>query len=227
LVKTLNLQAYSLAGGGVIRFPWLNFLPSLLFDHVLLAQTTFLRNRGGSLRAEGKINRQLSLYAEFKNIYQDYSRTAQVPTAPERTGIQADGALGADYLLTPTMRLGFSYTHSLKHAQKRYNAFSRDALGLSHAWLLGKGTFFITGLNLNYDQYDQPDTVISAKFRKDTVLRASGTFGASLGPLHQSMKDLVWTFTYEYYQALSSITNYAYTNNKVATLLTYRWEIGL
>jgi hypothetical protein len=58
-------------------------------------------------------------------------------------------------------------------------------------------------------------------------LRLSGTLGAPLSVLHPRLADLILTFTYEYYEALSNVENYAYTNNKIAAMLTYRWEVGL
>jgi len=33
--------------------------------------------------------------------------------------------------------------------------------------------------------------------------------------------------SYEYYHAFSTVTNYAYSNNKLATLLSYRWDKAL
>src|SRR6185503_13368926 len=46
-LKNLNIQAYSVNAGDSIRTPWdFTVKPSLIFDHALIAQSTFLRDRG-------------------------------------------------------------------------------------------------------------------------------------------------------------------------------------
>lgn len=226
LAKTLNLQAYSLQAGGVLKTPWAQVTPSLLFDHVLLAQTTYLRNRGASLRLDKRLDRRTSLYVELKDAYQDYSRTADIPSAPDRRGIQAEATAGAERLLNPRVKLAFSLAHVSKRAARDYNAFEREAISLSHSWLPGRGTFLISSFAFNYDKYNQPDIAVSRRLRRDETFRLSWTWGAPLTLIHPSLKDLLGTVTYEYYHALSSIQNFAYTNNKLAALITYRWALG-
>lgn len=226
-IKTLNLKAHSVRAGGVYKARWGNVTPTAILDHVQLAQTTYLRTRGGSLRFDRKVSRRLILFLEGRDVFQDYARTAVVPVAPERTGVQWDASFGGDYQLNPTMRLGVSYAHTEKHASRAYNEFMRESANFSHSWLLGKGMFLISSLTLNWDRYRDPDIVISRRYRRDGTIRANVTYGTPLAFIHKSLKDLVWTATYEYYHAESTVRNYAYTNNKVATLLTYKWELGL
>ena len=226
-VRTLNLQAYSAEGGGVYKAGRTSITPLLLFDHVLLAQETFLRNRGARLRVDQVLSRRASLYAEFKDVYQDYAPTSVVPVAKERTGIQIDSTLGGGYVLSPTMKLDLGLTYTVKRAEQHYDAFNREALAFAHTWLLGKGTFLLTSANLCFDQYWTPDITISSNHRKDIWWRAGETYGTPLGFINPALKDLVWTFSYDYLEAHSTVMNYAYTNNKVSTMLTYRWELGL
>jgi hypothetical protein len=87
--------------------------------------------------------------------------------------------------------------------------------------------FLISSFNINEDHYKQADAAVGNRYRKDTLMRANGTLGAPMKLLHPRLKDLLWTLTYEYYHALSNVPNYAYTNNKLATMVTYRWEVGL
>jgi len=227
LRKSLNLKAYSVQAGGVYQTGFLKATPALLFDHVQLAQRTFLRNRGGELRFDLPFRRRTNFFVAGRDVLQDYVATPDVPTAPERTGAQIDLTAGSDHLLGPVMKLGTLIGYTRKNARKSYWAFDRVALGLNHAWLLGRGSFFLTNVLYNHDRYDQPDTAISLRWRRDDTVRASGTLGAPLSLLHPKLNDLVATLTYEYYQACSTVKNYSYTNNKIAGMLTYRWEVGL
>jgi hypothetical protein len=226
IVKTLNLQAYSAQGGLDLHRGRNRLVPTISFDHVLLAQTTFLRQRGAGLRAEHAFGRKGDVYVELSDVYQSFSNTAVVPTADERTGIEAAGTLGADYVLTPTMKVGAGLQHGVKRAHKHINAYQRDGLLLNHLWLVGRGTFLLSNVVMNLDKYRDPDTAISAQTRYDRTLRASATFGVPLALAHPKLGDFIWTLTYEYYHALSTVENYAYTNNKLATLVTYKWDLG-
>lgn len=226
LVKILNLKAYSLQGGGVYRHGRDTITPSLVFDHVLLAQSTYLRDRGVDVRYEHKVGKTGDLYVQVHDVFQDFVANAVVPTAPERTGLQFDAVVGGDYVVTPSMRVGLGYLHAWKHAAKRYNQFGRDGLLLDDVWLLGKGTFLLANATLTFDEYDQPDVALSTRYRRDTTLRASATYGLPLELAHPALKDLLLTFTYEYYQANSTLKNFGYTNNKIGTLLTYKFDLG-
>lgn len=227
LVKILNLQAYSLGAGGVYRSHWADITPTLLFDHVLLAQTTFLRDHGASLRLDKKINRKLSVWGEFRDVMQQYQRTAVVATAPERDGLELDWTVEADYIVDPKLRVGFNYTHGLKRASRHYFSYMRDGAGANAVYLLGKGTFLLGTGNVYYDQYQDPDLALTSTPRRDTITRVSATYGAPLTLLNRRLKDVVFTFTYEWYWAQSTVENYAYTNNKLLGLLTYKWSLGL
>lgn len=226
-VKNLSLQAYSLEGAALYKAPFADIVPSVLFDHVLLDRSTFLRNRGASLRLERKLTGRVRLYLEARDVFQDYVATAQLPTGPEYRGVQIDVTLGAELQASPSMRVGAGLGHSDKHAQKLYNAFDRYSLSLSHLWLTGKETFVLSNLVLNQDRYLEPDPAVSRNFRTDATLRARATWGTVLSIIHPCLKDFLWTLSYEYYHAFSTVRNYDYSNNKIQTLLTYRWEIGI
>lgn len=227
LVKTLNLAAYSVQAGAVYKHRAVNVTPLVLFDHVTLAQTTYLRTRGGALSLERKLDRRTSLALDLKAVYQDFARTAQVPTADERDGSQWEASLAVRRILSPRHRLGGGLAYSLKNASREYNAYKRSTASLNYSWLLGKGAFLLSSLAVNWDQYDQPDVAISRNLRRDSTFRVSSTLGAPLTIAHPKLKDLIGTFTYEYYHALSNIVNYEHINNKISALLTYKWELGL
>lgn len=227
LLDTLDLQAYSVEGGAVLR-PWARweFTAKGLFDHVLLSQSTFLRNRGFSLRADRRWDRETSLFFQVRDVFNDYVRTASIPSAEDRTGAQIDVSAGIEKVLNPRMRLTGTFNHAHKNAREAFWAFDRDGLSLDHTWLLGRGAFLVSGLEGHWDRYRQPEVSISRKYRKDTIFRGSILLGAPLTPLSSKLKDLVASLSYDYYHAFSTVENYAYTNNKVAALLTYRFELG-
>lgn len=227
LVKTLNLAAYSVQAGATYKRGKSSLVPSFLFDHVTLAQSTYLRNRGAGLRAERKLDRATTLSLDLRAVYQDYVRTLQVPTADERDGSQWDATLSVGRILAPKHRVTAGLGYSLKNASREYNAYQRTTISGGHTWLLGKGAFLLTNASVNWDRYEQPDTAISRRFRRDTTFRVSGTLGAPLTLAHPKLKDFVGTLTYEHYHALSSLVNYEYMNNKISALLTYKWELGL
>ena len=83
---------------------------------------------------------------------------------------------------------------------------------------------------MNFDGYKAPEFTVGALNRHDKTLRYRATYGVPLGTaffdkiLPSQMKDIVLTFTYEYYRAFSNITNYAYQNNKIEGMLTKRLE---
>ncbi|MCX5794906.1 MAG: tetratricopeptide repeat protein [Elusimicrobia bacterium] len=227
LAKTLNLKAYSVQGGTVYRVNRVKLTPTLLFDHVQLAQRTFLRDRGGDLRLDYRFNSATNLFLTARDVYQDFVATPQVASAAERTGVQTDFTAGSEHLLGPSMKFGTVIGYGFKNAAQKYWGYDRLTAGVNHAWLLGRGAFLLSAFNVNYDQYKAPDPAIGGGYRKDTTMRANGTLGAPLSLLHPKLKDLLCTLTYEYYHALSTVENYAYTNNKLAAMITYRWEVGL
>ncbi|MBI4370894.1 MAG: tetratricopeptide repeat protein [Elusimicrobia bacterium] len=227
LLDALDLQDYALNGGIAFKSELLDVTPSLTFEHLLLAQSTYLRARGAALRVDRRFPGGLGLYVEGRDRYQDFSATSAIPTAARRNGVQIDGALGAEYALTPRLKAGLAYVHTIKRASFRAESFNRDGANLHHSWLIGRGMFLSSDLAVNWDSYEGHDPFISASRRRDNTWRARATFGTTLGFLASSLRDFAWTFTYEYFQDVSSLLNYSYTNNKAAAMLTYRWEAGL
>jgi tetratricopeptide (TPR) repeat protein len=226
LQKSLNLTAYSPALGGVYKTPFFNVTPQLVYDYVLLAQTTFMRDRGVDLRVDKTLSARADVYAEVHDVRQVYSPTAVVPTASDRTGIQVDSTLGGDYSIVPTNRVGVDVLYTVKHAQNIAFSFFRKGFGVTDTWLLGKGMFLLTALHLNVDDYAHADPLVGPGLRRDTTIQTDVTYGAPLSLLCPKLQDLVFTLTYENYDAMSTISNYAYTNNKVSGLLTYKWSAG-
>lgn len=224
--KTLNLTAYSPALGGVYKTPYFTVTPQLLYDQVLLAQTKFMADRGVDIRVDKTLSARAAVYADLHDARQIYSPTAVVASASDRTGIQVDATLGGDYSLLPTNRLGLSAVYTVKHAQNIAFTFFRKGFGVNDTWLLGKGTFLLTAVHVDVDDYDHADPVVGPGLRRDTLVQTDATFGAPLSLLHPKLSDLVATLSYENYDAMSTISNYSYTNNKISAMLTYKWAAG-
>lgn len=222
--RTLNLQSYSAEGGLVYKSPWADVIPSFGFSHLLLAETTYLRQETTKLRLSRGLGLRLAANAEASYARQRYNRTQVVPNADQRNGDKIEAGFGLEYLLTPSMRVSFGYTHTNQGAREKFNAFQRESFTVGHNWLLGRGMFMLSSLTANLDRYQEPELAISANKRRDNTWRARATYGTALGFI--GLKDAVLTLSYEYFSSYSPrITNYAYTNNKVSSLLTYKWEI--
>lgn len=222
--RIFNLQNHSADAGFTYR-GWADITPSFEFNHLLLTQTTYLRSRGGRLRIERKVIPRFGTFLESAYTRQEYNRTLVVVTGDERTGDKWEGTGGVNYVLTPTMGILASYTHINQGAAQKFDAYQRESFTLSHSWLLGKGQFLLSTAIINIDRYEQPELVVSKNNRKDNTYRARATYGVPLGFASKSLQNLIWLFTYEYYHADSSLLNYSYSNDKVSTLLTYKWEL--
>jgi len=224
--KNLNLAAYSPALGGVYKTPFFDVTPQLVYDYVALAQTKYMADHGFDLRIDKILSARAALYADVRDVREVYSPTAQIPTASDRTGIRVDSMIGGEYSIVPWNRVGPDVLYGVKHAQNIAFTYFRKGFGASDTWLLGKGMFLLTTLRLNVDDYSHADPLVSQGLRRDTIIQTDVTYGAPLSLLHPKLQDFVFTLTYENYDAMSTLTNYAYTNNKIAGLLTYKWSAG-
>ncbi len=227
LLKTLDLQAVSLRGGATYKTSVFNVLPAAVYDYVTLSRAAYLRNMGGSLRFERNIRGRTHLYAEGRDVYQDYTPTPVASLAPQRNGLQLDGILGADYFVSPGIKVGASYTHAVKHAAHTIYSFDRDGVTVSGVWLPGAGMFLQCSLAANWDRYPHSDPFISSKYRHDSIRTFSAVYGIPLNLLWSPLRDFAWSLNYSYNQDVSNILNYAYKNITYSTMVTYRWEVGL
>ncbi len=124
----------------------------------------------------------------------------------ERTGDKIEGTGGLSYVLTPTMSVSGGYTHVNQGAVAKFFAYRRESFNVGHTWLLGRGQFLLSSFIVNLDRYEQPDLTVSTEYRRDDTYRARVTYGIPLSFIAQSLKDMNWTFTYEYYQRRSART---------------------
>lgn len=229
-VHSLDLGSYQYELGGTYKSKYFNFTPSFFYTYLFLSSESFLRSQGGNFLFERKVGKKTNLFYNFRIERQDYMNISESNDSYERKGPQFDHFWGVNYMLLPTMRWSSSLGYSTKFAKQDYNAYKRISLNNTHTWIWPKGQFVINTLNAYFDNYDAPDFSVASKIRHDKSIRYRATYGAPLETLligkilPKPFKDIVFTLSYEYYHALSSVTNYTYTNNKIEGLLTKRFE---
>ncbi|MBI3299771.1 MAG: tetratricopeptide repeat protein [Elusimicrobia bacterium] len=223
-LDTLDLQAYSFAAGAEFKLGRLTVTPTALADHIRLSEETYLRTRGGRLRFDRRLNKRMAVHAIAQVLVNDHIRTTDIPTATERTGTESTLRGGASLVVAPTQRVAAEYGYQQKDARKMYIAYDRHSLALTHTWLIGGGRFLLSGLGIDRDRYAAPDLVIASAERADDRARVHLTIGQPLGFLGKLFEPMLLTAGYEYLHVNSNILNYAYTNNKVNTMLIYRWD---
>ena len=226
-VNYLNVQAYSAQIGGVYKTAFANFTPTANFDHVQLGASpqTFLRDRGAGLQMDKTLTSKLVGHAETIYTYQDFVNDQTAPTATLRSGPQYEAYVGGDYVLTPTMRVGSTIGWLHKLAVARFYTYNRGSLQLTDTWLLGKGMFLASSLTVNLDYYQEEDPAISPTTpRRDKTIIPQFIYGVPLGWIAKPLDTTLFTLTYRYYHALSTVPNYAYTDNRVAGAFIYQFN---
>jgi len=225
LVNALDLQAYSVSGGFVLHYRGFEFVPMAGFDHVLLSQSTYLRDIWEGLRVSRRIRPRLELFADFRHEDQSFVRTRLAPTAESRTGQQWDGRIGANWVVSPRDRLSFLAGHRRKYARAVAQAYRRELLAGEYIRLLGRGVFFVASLTGQFDRYDRPDVTISTMGREDDAIIGQVLFGTPLNLFWKPMKGFTGTLGVERFQQFSNLLNYEYTNTRLTAMITYKWGI--
>ena len=230
-LDNLDLQSFAYDLGATYKSKWVNITPLFTASHLFLLSDNFLRTQGGSVVIEHDFGR-LNLHHISHLEHQDYLLVKAYQTSDQQSGNEYDMTHGAAFTLSPSMSIysDIGFTH--KKAKEEFNSYDRIALDLGHTWLWPKGQFVINTVTAGYSEYDEPDLAIASRERLDRSLRYRSTYGTPLGTLlfplkkilPEQVKDVIFTFTYEYYRVLSNITNYTYHNNKIQFLWTKKWE---
>ena len=229
-VHSLDLGSFQYELGGTYKAKWFDFTPSFIASNIFLSSQNFLRTQGGNFLFERDLTRKLNAFYDFRIERQDFMNISENNDSYNRKGPEFDHAWGVNYLLRPTMRWSSNIGYSEKFAKENYYAYDRISLNNTHTWIWPKGQFLINTFNAYFDRYQSPEFSISSMHRHDNSLRYRVTYGAPLETLligklfPKPLQGIVLTLSYEYYHALSSITNYTYTNNKIEGLLTKRME---
>ncbi len=226
-----DLQSFSLKGGAVVKSPWAELTPSLFMSHTMLSRETYLRSQGLSGGVERPLGKRTTVAVETQWEHEAYSGISENTAAAERTGDRTSVEGGPTFALTPTMQLSGRVSYVNKQAKAAY--FRYDGIGVegTHVWLVGHGQFLITNLTYDFNTYDQADTSVSERQRRDKELRVRMTYGAPIslflgkhltaGPI---LEGLTLTTSVEQFRALSNITNYTYANRKFSVMVTKRVE---
>lgn len=229
-IDSLDLQSFQWDTGGVWKPGWFEFTPRFYASNVFLSRETFMRTQGGSFQVSRNLGRRLNVFSESRIERQDFSDITENTSAHERKGNYFELENGGSFILTPSMRVNAGLVYGNKSAKADYNAYERLMIRLGHSWLLPRGQFVINNVDLGRDVYDEPELAIAARLRRDNSIRYRVTYGVPLesAPLGKylpgPLKDILFTFSYEYYRSLSNITNYTYRNNKFQAMLSKKWE---
>jgi hypothetical protein len=195
------------------------------FDHVLLAQSTYLRDLWEDLRVSRRIRPRVEVFAEFRHEDQGFVRTPLVAGAEDRTGDQYDLNIGANLVASPRDRFSLTAGHRRKYARAVASAYRRESLGGEYTHLLGRGVFFVVGLTGQFDRYDRPDITLSTMGREDDAIIGQLMFGAPLNLFWKPLAGFTGTLGIDRFQQFSNLINYEYTNTRLSAMITYKWGI--
>jgi hypothetical protein len=225
VVKLLDLQAYTGRVGGLYHTLWADIVPSLGFEHVLLSQSTYLRDYSQDVRATHHLSRRSSVWLDVSREDQNFINTPRVPLGADRRGKQYEGSFGGQTALTPLDRVTASVGHRRKLALNVSDSYRREYFNLDYTRLLGHGMYAATGAEFDFDRYDEADPTIVSTVRHDNIVVGRVMFGAPLSLLWKPLDGFTGTLSYERYQAGSNVASYQYTNDKFTALITYLWGI--
>lgn len=222
-LRHLNIQNHGARAGLALNFRWLKLTPSYDFNHLRLSQATYLRSHEAKLEIEKPAKRH-TLKGDVSFARLDHSNTQIVIAGQERSGERLSGGAVVEVVVTPGVRMDLGYHHARTETARRFNSFNRDSFTLGHSWLLGKGQFLLSGLTYQLDGYDLPEPAVHFSRRRDETLRLRSSYGLPLTVLARFLKGSLLTLTYEYFHSSSNLPNYAYSNNKLSSLFTYRFD---
>lgn len=229
-LDNLDLSSLQYELGSVFRTRWFNLTGTFLASHVFLSRESFLRTQGANFMIDRNIGKRLSVYSQMRYQHLEFLPITENLTARQRKGWQIEVANGFSYALTRNMRFSSSFIYANKHAKADFNGFERIVWRSGLTYLFPKGIFALNSLDLTREVYDEPDTAIAPRFRRDNTLRYRATLGAPLETLvigkilPGPFRDITCSFSYEYYRALSNITNFTYTNSKISLMLSKKLE---
>lgn len=230
MVDNLDIQSFRGEFGMELKSKLLNVTPSFFFNHLFLSRESFLRSQGLAINVDRSLGKRFAADAGFAYEYQDYLNISESTTAIERKGPQYSLNARLHYLLTPNQRITFGLGYLNKNAKAEFNSYERLAITLQHLLFWKKGIYVINGVDGGFDYYEEPETAVASYHRRDKSLRYRATLGIPLAAfkvdrfLPRVFRGISVNLTYEYYRALSTITNFTYHNNKYQAILTKTWE---
>ena len=216
---SLDLQSFTIEVGGTMRqaFAEIDVTPTLYRSFTRLSREDFLRETGGRLRFERDMGEGVKAYSVFTLNTQTFHVISENATGSERNGRQYSVAVGGSYLLFPAKA-------------EKFASFQREQLTLSHTWLLGNGQFLLNSLTYQRDRYNDADSFVSKRTRRDDIFRYRLTYGAPLaflfgaGILPEAFENISFSPSIDIVRSRSNINNNDTKNFKVQVLLTKSWS---
>ncbi len=231
VVDDLDIHSFAFEPGLLLKTRLGEFTPTCSFSHLLLSRETYLRTLGTQVSWHKDLGPLWSIDAEPSWSHEQYRGISESAAARERTGDMITVSFGPSYLLSPTMKLTGIIGYENKDAKANYNAYEGFSFGGQHTWILPAGQFLVSGVTYTENIYNEPDFAVSVHNRRDRQLRARATYGAPVTLFLTNRllpewvtKDLTASVSVEQFRAVSTITNYTYSNSKVSGMLTKRVE---
>lgn len=227
-----DFQVGSVEFGGAIDFAPTWVVPNVYARRLTLGNQRYGHIEGGSLRIEQRFTGRFHIYGFGEVENQTYGAVSRSTRAPERSGVQVLGGVGASWIVHPSHRLNFEIGPAWKNARERFESYRGLTTTLSHTWLIGQGIFLVTAFGGDANYYDEPEQLVSTRKRHDRIVRVRTTLGVPLGvfindeQLAQGpvLRDITLFASIEGIRARSNITTNTYDNHRIAFGVTKRWD---
>lgn len=235
VADSLDLQSFAWSLGGIWKGGRVTITPAMDFSHTFVSREEFLRSQKGGVTVEGTVFNRLKVNAATSLERQDYRKTSESGSATERKGPAWKVSTGAQYFVLPNFRVAGTLSYTDKDAEEEFNGYKTFEMGVNTLVVLKEGHFLLNSVTSTFDFYDEVDTTVASRYRRDKGLRTRVTYGAPLKAfkldklrldkfLPKMFHDVTVLMTYEYNRVLSTITNNTYRNNKYQVLVIKNWE---
>ena len=226
----LDLMAIAGEAGGLYRSPIADVQPGIYATYMGLGGESYLSSIGTGVRANHRFSQALDVNARFRFDYEWFESLDRSPITDQRTGARVQGGVGATWTPWPRLRFDAGAGGVHKAADQDFYAYSGPLAFLSGTWLLGRGQFLLSTFTFEYDGYEGPEPIVSAKTRRDAIYVGGLTYGAPLGFLlpflaHSPVfRDTLFTVNATYLNEQSSIENYQYDDLRFTVMYTKNFE---
>jgi hypothetical protein len=229
-LSELDLQSLSAEIGGIYDASPVIVAPNLYRRRIMLANKFYTYSTGAELRALHQVTADAQVYLFGGAENQVYDRIAEDQSGPDRDGWLYITGGGINYILNPAMRLGFEADLLRKRAQRNYNSYDGASVALTHTWIFGDGTYLLSALTGEQDNYKEADPLISDLTRRDRIGRARLTYGVPMAVVFDPegeidwLRDLTFSVSAEAIRQTSTLPNYTYNNRRASVGLSKRWD---
>ncbi len=203
-------------------------------DMTTLSAQPYMHEYGVVVRPTRQINDQFDVYGDLRATYQGFWDSSIDTTANEFDGLDPTAWLGVGWKppMLPDHRFTAAVGYEQRFAADAFDGYRHPGLRIGDTWLFSNGMFLAPQAEFGNWQYNEPNPIISAENRTDHTMRLDLTYGVPLGTiagyLHGKLPDqlssVVVTVSGEYFDQVSTLPNYTYTNMKATALISKRWE---